>query len=86
MPFKQTHDPDVMENKVFIVPLFIFGIPFFLVGGFLVLSSLGLGDADGAMPWRVGVPMGGVFALVGLAAMTFRNSVVMDRRRETIVS
>ncbi|MFC1853200.1 hypothetical protein ACFL27_23630 [candidate division CSSED10-310 bacterium] len=88
MKFIDPKDPEILEMKrggggCFV----IFGLPFFLVGLFIICLSLGLIPEKGeGFPWYVGIPFGGVFASLGAAFIFGRSGIIIDKRRNSIVS
>lgn len=66
--------------------LFLFGLPFFLAGFFVMSLSLGLIPVEGdSGPWYFLVPFGSVFSMVGLVLMVGRRGIVIDRQRHRVV-
>ncbi len=86
MEFERT-DPDVLKKTGGGGGcLFLFGLPFFLVGLFVLGAGLGIVPVEGDVPWYVAIPFGGVFAAVGLGLMTGRSGLIIDRRQGRVVS
>ena len=86
MPFEQTSDPDVIRKRSGGGCLAILGLPFLLAGLALALASLGLFPGKHPPPWLVGLPFGGVFAAVGVALITGRGGVSLDRRSREVTT
>ena len=87
MKIVETGDPAVWEARSSgHVGVFFFGLPFFLVGLFVMSLPLGLVPVEGdAGPWYVVVPFGSIFAMVGLGLMAGRRGIVIDRQRHRVV-
>jgi len=66
--------------------LILFGLPFFLAGGLIIVAALGYIPMEGEPPpLIVMIPFGSIFALVGLGFMLGRSGVTIDAGQETIV-
>jgi len=83
----ETGNPGVWEAKSGgHVGLFLFGLPFFLAGLFVITLPLGLVPVEGDPgPWYFMVPFGSIFATVGLVLMLGRRGIVIDRQRHRVV-
>lgn len=70
-----------MERKSGGGCLMLFGLPFFLIGWFIMLTALGLTgvDVEGDMPVLFMILFGLVFAGAGTALMFGRSGVTIDR-------
>lgn len=87
MRILSTDDPEIWEARSSgHGPLFLFGLPFLLVGLFVMSTPLGVIPLEGdSPPAYIMVPFGMIFTLVGLGLIAGRKSVLIDRRRGRMV-
>lgn len=88
MPFLPSRDPDVLETRSGGGLVSLFGLPFFLVGLFVMQIPLGLipVQSDGRPATIIfSVLFGAVFALVGGLLIFGRGGMILDRRGNTLV-
>jgi len=87
MPIQRADDPDRLQFRSGGGCLCLFGLPFFCVGLFVMLASVGLlGGKGGGPPWIFGIPFGGIFACVGAGFLFGRAGIVLDRRESRATS
>jgi len=80
--------PYVLKSKQGGGCLMLFGLPFFLVGLFVMQAPLNLINADlegGAPPWYVALPFGLVFASVGAGLMFGRSGIIIDIQQDRLI-
>ena len=87
MKIVETSHPEVWEARSSgHAGLFLFGLPFFLAGLFVMSVPMGLIPVKGdSGPWYFMVPFGSVFSTVGLVLMAGRRGIVIDRQRHRVV-
>ena len=84
--YRKKTDPDILLFKSGGGCLMIFGIPFMLVGIFVILLPFGIVPVKGEIPpWYFIVLFGGVFATAGAILMFGRTDLAIDRRRRIII-
>jgi hypothetical protein len=81
-------DPDVLEKREGGGCLMVFGLPFFLVGLFILQIPLGILPVQaslGGSVWLFALLFGVPFTAIGGALMFGRSGLVLDRRKGEIV-
>ncbi|MFW6163344.1 MAG: hypothetical protein ACODAJ_11295 [Planctomycetota bacterium] len=89
----ETGDPDVIEYRYGGGCLVFFGLPFLLIGLFILASPLlplawrPKGKRSGEpVSSRVAVPLGGAFAVAGAVLVFGRGGRILDRRRDRLTT
>jgi hypothetical protein len=88
IPTSKPGDPDKMIKNSGGGCASLFGLPFFLVGLFIIAMSCGGVHTEGnrPLPLFVGIPFGGLFAMVGFAFLVGRSGTIIDRRGKTLTT
>jgi hypothetical protein len=88
MPIWPSSDPDVLTKRFGGGCLMLFGLPFLLAGLALIATVFIPGAVRGGddVPWYVGFPAGGLFALFGGLMVFGRSQTRIDRRQEVVES
>lgn len=80
------NDPDILSFKNGGGCLMFFGIPFLLVGIFVMLLPFGIVPVKGDIPpWYFVIPFGSVFTMAGAILMFGRTDLTIDRRQRIII-